>query len=64
KEEMPASVILKGEFGFSDVSVGVPAIIGKNGVEKIVEYSLDPQDMENLRNSVNLLKERLKELGY
>jgi malate dehydrogenase len=34
---MSVSTILRGEYGFSDVSIGVPCILGKNGVEKILE---------------------------
>lgn len=64
KEEIPASVVLDGEFGLTDIAIGVPIILGKNGVEKIVEYELTQEELENLRDSANLLKERLKELGY
>ncbi len=64
KEEIPTSVILQGEYGISDVAVGVPAILGKNGVEKVVEYELTQEELEALKNSANILRERLKELGY
>ncbi|NJE26593.1 malate dehydrogenase [Thermococcus sp. MV5] len=64
KEEIPASVVLDGEFGLKDIAIGVPIILGKNGVEKIVEYELTQEDLKNLRNSASLLKEKLKELGY
>jgi len=64
KEEVPASVVLQGEYGISDVSVGVPVILGKNGVERIVEYSLSEEELEALRNSAKILRERLAELGY
>lgn len=64
KEEIPTSVILQGEYGIEDVSVGVPAIIGSGGVEKVVEYDLPEEELSALRNSASILKERLKELGY
>ncbi len=64
KEEIPTSVILQGEYGISDVAVGVPAILGSDGVEKVVEYSLPDDELSALRNSAGILKERLKELGY
>lgn len=64
KEEIPTSVILQGEYGISDVAVGVPAIIGKDGVEKVVEYELTEDERKSLENSASILKERLKELGY
>ncbi len=64
KEEIPTSVVLQGEFGISDVAVGVPVILGKNGVEKIVEYKFSDEEIQALKRSAEILKERLKELGY
>jgi malate dehydrogenase len=64
KEEIPTSVVLQGEFGIEDVAVGVPAILGKDGVEEIVEYDFSEEELEALRNSARILKERLKEIGY
>lgn len=64
KEEIPTSVILQGEYGIEDVAVGVPAILGKNGVERVVEYDLPEDELDALKKSANILKERLKELGY
>ena len=64
KEEIPTSVVLQGEFGISDVAVGVPVILGRNGVERIVEYDFTEEELKALRRSAEILKERLKELGY
>jgi malate dehydrogenase len=64
KEEIPTSVILQGEFGIQDVAVGVPAVLGKNGIEEVVEYQLTQEELDALKNSASILKERLKELGY
>jgi len=64
KEIIPTSVILQGEFGIRDVAVGVPAVLGKDGVEEIVESSLTDEEVESLKNSASILRERLKELGY
>jgi len=64
KEEIPTSVVLDGEYGIRDVALGVPVLLGRNGVEKIVEYELPPEEMEGLRNSARILRERLAELGY
>jgi malate dehydrogenase len=38
---IPCSVFLEGEYGQSDICIGVPCIIGKNGVEKIVDIKLN-----------------------
>ncbi len=48
---LPASAYLEGEFGLKEVFAGVPVIIGKNGVEKIVEIELTVDEKEALRKS-------------
>ncbi len=63
KEEIPTSVILQGEYGIEDVAVGVPAIIGAAGVERVVEYDLDEEELSSLRNSAEILKKRYAELN-
>lgn len=42
----PACVFLNGEYGYSDIYLGVPVIIGKNGVERVIELELDEDDKE------------------
>jgi malate dehydrogenase len=64
KEEIPTSVVLQGEYGISNVALGVPVILGRNGVEKVVEYDLTDEELESLKKSASILKERLAELGY
>ena len=41
KKQLPCASYLNGEYGFKDIYAGVPVIIGKNGVEKIIELELD-----------------------
>jgi malate dehydrogenase len=50
------SVLLSGEYGFSDISIGVPVIIGRNGVEEIVELKLNSIESEMLKKSVHSVK--------
>lgn len=59
KRVMSASTILQGEYGFSGVSIGVPCILGKNGVEKILELRLDAKARENFENSVKITKDAI-----
>ena len=47
----PCSCLLDGEYGLSDICIGVPAIIGKNGIEKIVEINLDSAEKAKLEES-------------
>ncbi len=52
----PCSSLLDGEYGLSDVCVGVPVIIGKNGIERIVEIELDDAEKSNLDESTAAVK--------
>ncbi|MEM9895532.1 MAG: malate dehydrogenase [Bacteroidota bacterium] len=47
----PCSSLLEGEYGLSDTCIGVPAIIGKNGIERIVEIELNDAEKANLAAS-------------
>ena len=52
----PCSVLLDGEYGLTDLCIGVPVIIGKNGIEKIVEINLDDEEKEKLIESASSVK--------
>ncbi len=59
KQVMPVSTYLDGEYGYSDVTIGVPAILGKNGVEKINELDLNQNEKEWFDKGVNSVKNAL-----
>lgn len=52
----PCSVMLDGEYGLDDISIGVPVILGRNGIEKIVEIDLNDAEKEHLKNSAEAVK--------
>ncbi len=52
----PCSALLEGEYGLNDLSIGVPCIIGKNGIEKIVEIELSEAEMTKLHTSAEGVK--------
>ncbi|MFB6283166.1 MAG: malate dehydrogenase [Halobacteria archaeon] len=54
---IPSSVVLDGEYGYEDVSIGVPAKIGRNGVEEVVEWELSEREEEMFEVSAEKLKE-------
>ena len=56
KEIMPVSTYLDGEYGHTNVTIGVPAIIGKNGVEKIVELELNDDEKQWFEKGVQSVK--------
>ncbi len=64
KRVLPCSSHLTGEYGLSDVYIGVPCVIGAGGVEKVFELKLSDSDLALLQKSGNTYKEHLKELGY
>ena len=60
KKQVPCAAYLNGEFGFKDIYAGVPIIIGKNGVEKIIEIELSQKEKEAFISSVNSVQELYK----
>lgn len=62
KTVQPCSVLLEGEYKSSNVCVGVPIVLGSNGVEKIIELPLNSDENEKLNNSVNAIKEMIEVL--
>ena len=57
KKQLPCASYLNGEYGLKDIYVGVPVIIGKNGVEKIVEISLTEKEKKDFKYSVDSVRE-------
>ena len=51
KRMIPCSVYLEGEYGESDICIGVPCIIGKDGVEEILDVNLDEKEQEKFKKS-------------
>ena len=57
KKTLPCAACLNGEYGIKNLYVGVPAIIGNKGVEKIVEINLEAKEKENFLISINAVKD-------
>lgn len=53
---IPVSVLLEGEYGEQGVPAGVSCVIGKNGVEEILEISLTEKEKEQLHNLCNVIR--------
>ena len=56
KKQLPCAAFLDGEYGFKNLYAGVPIIIGKNGVEEIIELELTPKEKENFDISIKEVK--------
>lgn len=62
KKVFPASVYLKGQYGLSDICLGVPARIGRAGVEEIIELELDRDELDALHRSAQITREAIKKV--
>ena len=56
KKLFPCSALLEGEYGLDDISIGVPCIIGKNGIEKIIELDLNDAEKAKIKESAAAVK--------
>lgn len=54
-----ACAYLEGEYGYEDIYLGVPVILGKNGVEKVIELELDEDDKARFDDSKNEVRKTL-----
>lgn len=54
---LSVSTCPSGEYGCSDYSIGVPVVLGRNGVEKIIELKLSPESKLRFENSITKIKE-------
>ena len=62
KIALEASVLLDGEYGIKGTFAEVPVILGKNGVEKIIEVDLTPEQREKFLKSIDAIKNNLKQV--
>jgi malate dehydrogenase len=60
-EEIPTGVILDGEYGHSGVATGVPAVLGRGGLVRVVEYDLTAVEKAKLEVTVKAVKEKIAE---
>tara|TARA_B100000686_G_scaffold332440_1_gene397190 strand:+ start:159 stop:1118 length:960 start_codon:yes stop_codon:yes gene_type:complete len=56
KKLLPCAAYLSGQYGIKDIFAGVPVIIGKNGVEKVEEISLDDKEKSEFNKSIDAVK--------
>jgi len=59
---MSVSTFLQGEYGLSDISIGIPVILGKNGVERIIELKLSLKAKEEFKESASIVRQMINKL--
>ena len=64
KKLYPCSAYLTGQYGISNIYIGVPAILGQTGIEKIIELKLAEKELKSLQETAETYTKQLKELGY
>ena len=57
KKKLPCAAYLDGEYGIKDLYVGVPAVIGKKGIEEVIEINLSSEEKNNFDHSIQAVKE-------
>jgi L-lactate dehydrogenase len=60
---LPVSTMMKGEYGIDGVYLSTPCVIGRRGVERVVELNLSSAELEGLRSSAEVLRSGLAKLG-
>jgi malate dehydrogenase len=64
KRVIPSAVLLNGEYGYSGLYIGVPAVIGANGVERVIEMQLNDEEKAMLGKSAAAVQSVVSVLGY
>lgn len=63
KRLLPCAAYLSFQYGINDAYVGVPVILGANGVERIIELQLEPSDLAQLQKSAQIIQDNIGLLG-
>jgi malate dehydrogenase len=58
----PCAAFLRGEYGIDNLFIGVPVLLGRNGIERIIELDLTPAEMEELQRSAAAVQAGVKDL--
>lgn len=64
KRVIPSAVLLKGQYGYNDLYIGVPAILGSKGVERVIEMQLNDEEKGMMEVSAKAVQDVVSILGY
>jgi len=64
KRVIACAVLLQGEYGYNDLFIGVPCVLGSNGMEKVIEFQLNDDEKAMLENSAKAVRSVVDVLGY
>jgi malate/lactate dehydrogenase len=60
RKVFPCSAVLKGEYGYEGISMGVPVVLGKEGISRIIELDLSPEEQKDLGHSARALETKAR----
>ena len=63
KRVMACAAYLDGEFGISGYFLGVPVVLGENGIERIIEFKLTDEEKQDLQQSVDVVAKQMEATG-
>lgn len=58
---IPSSIAVKGEYDLRDLSIGMPVVLGEGGVTEVIEWDLEPEEMEDMQRSGAVLRDGVEE---
>lgn len=64
KRVIPCAVYTQGEYGYRDLFIGLPVVLGRNGIERIIEMDLNETERSMLDHSANAVRSVVEVLGY
>lgn len=64
KAVIPCSAVLNGEFGYDHVSIGVPCVIGRRGIECILDAHMDPMEKARMDQTVDRVHSLIESIGF
>jgi malate dehydrogenase len=64
KRVIPSAVYTQGEYGYHNLFIGVPAVLGRKGVERIIEMNLNDEEKAMLDHSAEAVRSVVEVLGY
>jgi malate dehydrogenase len=60
---LPCAVLADGEYGLKDVYIGLPAVLGRSGLKRIVEIKLAPDEALSLKKSAESIREHIETMN-
>jgi len=64
KRVIPSAIYTQGDYGYADLFLGLPVILGRKGVEGVIEMDLNDEERAMLDHSANAVRTVVNVLGY